>query len=381
MLKETKRNRDLAEIVNVGHHLEQAAIEPRLRGWLADKWPERKYGKLSRWRAPDNGGSSQLIMFDIEQEEHGTLSNVAMVLHLETDDDPIFPVLSNGYGSSIELEFRTQQAVAKFSDAQVAPMIAWERDPAALGRSFYLAGYIEGLVPPTKAPMRSPFMAAELDDVRRRRLIMGGIEQMAKIHAMDWREAGLGFMLPGRSDSAPIYTHLELYAREVERRLAGRGHPILERAMDWLRSNVPDAAPIGLTWGDARIGNLLVDRDCNPLAVLDWEAAALLPGDADLGWWIFFDRRTHEGDNAIRLPGVPQRGEQIEYYEKLVGRSARDIDFWQMMAAAKFALALWVVADRMVVGGVADEGQCEFARNNYATQFMSSFLECGSADF
>ena len=41
-----------------------------------------------------------------------------------------------------------------------------------------------------------------------------------------------------------------------------------------------------LSWGDSRIGNMMY-RDFAPVAVLDWEMAAVAPPEVDLAWMAF----------------------------------------------------------------------------------------------
>lgn len=63
----------------------------------------------------------------------------------------------------------------------------------------------------------------------------------------------------------------------------------MEHALAWLEDNFPDdvaATPPVLAWGDARIGNVLY-RDFRPVAVLDWEMAAVGPRELDVAWMIF----------------------------------------------------------------------------------------------
>jgi aminoglycoside phosphotransferase (APT) family kinase protein len=80
---------------------------------------------------------------------------------------------------------------------------------------------------------------------------------------------------------------------------------VLERAFAWLEDHWPhDPGPTVLSWGDSRIGNVMY-RHFAPVAVLDWEMAALGPRELDLAWMVFLHRFFE--DLAIRygLPGMP----------------------------------------------------------------------------
>jgi aminoglycoside phosphotransferase (APT) family kinase protein len=75
----------------------------------------------------------------------------------------------------------------------------------------------------------------------------------------------------------------------------GLSIPIIERSLRWLEEHWPaDPGPDVLSWGDARIGNIIYDG-FTPVAVLDWEMAALGPREVDVGWFIFL----HEVDDYV----------------------------------------------------------------------------------
>ena len=48
----------------------------------------------------------------------------------------------------------------------------------------------------------------------------------------------------------------------------------------------------------------------------------------DLGWWLFLDRFFHEGTGAQRMEGFPTRDEMVAHYEKVSGRTARDLELY-----------------------------------------------------
>src|SRR5215217_3666561 len=68
-------------------------------------------------------------------------------------------------------------------------------------------------------------------------------------------------------------------------------------------------------------------------AMLDWEMAALGPGEADLAWWIVMDSLLSEGLELPRLAGLPDRSESIEFYERARGRPVEHIDYYEIFAA------------------------------------------------
>ena len=134
--------------------------------------------------------------------------------------------------------------------------------------------------------------------------------------------------------------------------------PLVERCLTWLEAHRPvtrdeDAV---LCWGDARIGNMMY-RDFEPVAVLDWEMAALGPREVDVAWMIFL--HTFFDDLAVRfgLPGMDdfmQRPAVVADYEELSGETLGDLTWFEVFAALRFA----IVSVRTSTRGIA-YGQME----------------------
>src|SRR5260370_39751044 len=64
----------------------------------------------------------------------------------------------------------------------------------------------------------------------------------------------------------------------------------------------------------------------------------------DLGWWLFLDRHFHEGMPAPRMEGFPTRAEMVARYEQTSGRTARDLDFYEVFAGLRFAAVMIRIA-------------------------------------
>src|SRR5207244_12421350 len=111
----------------------------------------------------------------------------------------------------------------------------------------------------------------------------------------------------------------------------GRPEPVIEAGLAWLRRHRPADEPLGLCWGDARIGNMIfAGARCR--AVLDWEMATLGNPEQDLAWWLFLDRHHSEGIGLERLAGLPRRDEQVARYEELMGPPVRHLDYYGVFA-------------------------------------------------
>ncbi len=127
--------------------------------------------------------------------------------------------------------------------------------------------------------------------------------------------------------------------------------PLIEAAFDRLEELWPrEAGEPVLSWGDARIGNIVYDG-FDPVAVLDWEMAALAPREVDLGWLVYLHRFFHDLTVASGQRGLPDflRRDRVEArYARLTGHTPRDMDFHTLYAALRHAIVMLRVAYRQV---------------------------------
>jgi aminoglycoside phosphotransferase (APT) family kinase protein len=104
-------------------------------------------------------------------------------------------------------------------------------------------------------------------------------------------------------------------------------------------------------WGDSRIGNMLW-RDFEPVAVLDWEMATVGPREVDLAWMIFLHAFFQDLAARFEMPGLPEfmdREEIATTYEELSGHRVRDLEWFEVFAALRFA----IVSVRTSTRGIA----------------------------
>jgi len=209
-------------------------------------------------------------------------------------------------------------------------------------------------VPPDSPPYTAGGWLFDASPADQARLHRGALEVMATLHRLDWQD-GFGFL--ERHDLGPPGMGAQLAAGRAYLEWAAEGGslPLHEAAMAWLEANRPDEPPIGVNWGDARIGNMMF-RDFDPVAVFDWEMATLGPAEVDLAWWLVLERYSADGNGQAPLPGFPSREETIATYEQLLGRPMRDIPYFEVWAALRFAIVLVRVIRMMTAHGVIPAG-------------------------
>jgi aminoglycoside phosphotransferase (APT) family kinase protein len=137
----------------------------------------------------------------------------------------------------------------------------------------------------------------------------------------------------------------------------GVSYPLLERGFDWIEANWPvDEGDTVLSWGDARIGNMMFDGFV-PVAVFDWEMVGVGPRGLDVGWMVFlhqfFEGLAHEFD----LPGLPDvmvPTDVVARYEKASGVRLDDLYFYEVWAALRHGVVMARVNARRVHFGEAE---------------------------
>jgi aminoglycoside phosphotransferase (APT) family kinase protein len=214
-------------------------------------------------------------------------------------------------------------------------------DPAVLGRTFYLMGFVDGWSP---MQMRREWPAPFDTDVEERRgLAFQLVEGIALLGNVDWRAKGLSDL--GRPDG--------FHERQVDRwtafleRIKGRELPGFDEASSWLRAHRPlDFIP-GLMHGDYQFANVMFEdgAPARLAAIVDWEMGTVGDPKLDLGWvaqgWP--EDTSADEDHAggyVDMTGMPSRDEIVTHYSKVSGRQVDDMDYYVVLAKWKLAVVL-----------------------------------------
>lgn len=331
---------------------DRGAYGAALTGWLARTLPGAADVTVSDLDIPvATGFSNETVMFTASWNDADGPHTERLVARIEPDSGALFPTLTPACAVSVGLQQRIMAIVEAAGVAPVPSTVGFEPDPAVLGGPFFVMRFVNGRVP-ADVPRYSEagFIVDEAAPADRRTMVFSGLEAMAGIHSIDWRAAGLDWLdiTDGSPDTA---SHLAVYRRAVTDDLGDREHPVLMAALDWLDANDPHDDRIGLSWGDARMGNIIWS-DWRPAAVVDWEACAVCPTEADVGWWLMFDRMSFDDLGIARLDGFPSREEMIAHYEAVSGREVRNAHYWEVFATMRFCAIFIRLADRMVAAGL-----------------------------
>lgn len=320
-----------------------------LTAWLEPRLPGARGLTLGAAGKPSSGFSAETTILDATWTDDDAPRAERLVLRVETPDPPVYPTQVPGLTTEVDIQYRVMDALRRAGSVPVAPLHGYEPDPSVLGAPFFVMGFVDGVVP-IESPMYTvEGFFTELAPDRRRAMLTAGAVAMAAVHAVDWRAAGLDWLVaPG---TTPDTNHqLDLWEAYGTRELAGRHHPVWERGLGWLRTEVPPGGEPALCWGDPRPGNVIW-RDDRPACLTDFEAACVAPPEIDLGWWLMSDRWAHEITGVDRLPGEPTRAEQTAAYEAAAGRTVGETTWWEVFAAVRYTAIVVRVMNRMVDRG------------------------------
>lgn len=323
-----------------------AEVRARLEAWFA----ARTGGPVTvgEIQTPEGTGmSSDTVLFPVTGPDGVATAHVAR-LAPDPDAMPLFP------DYALDHQYRTMAEVAARSSVPVPPLVAHEPDPAWLGTEFLVMRRVDGVVPADIPPYTfGTGWLAEAAVADRARLQDHVVGVLAGLHSVPDARAAFPWLDPGRD---ALRAHVDGQRAFADWVLDGRTGRLVEAGFAWLEAHWP-AGPFDtvLSWGDARIGNVLF-ADFTPVAVLDWEMAALGPPELDVSWTIFLHRFFDDLAVQFGLPGLPdflRRGDVVRTYEARTGRTLRDLDWFTTYAAVRHAVIMTRVGLRSVHFGEA----------------------------
>lgn len=315
-----------------------AAMAEQLAAWLETQLPAGAAPAVVLHTGSDaNGMSSETILADVTWTEDGSLRQGAFVVRMAPSalDVPVF----SSY--RLDHQYDAIRLVGELSDVPV-PTPRWlEPTGDVLGAPFFFMDRVDGIVPPDVMPYTfgdNWFFDASTDD--RRRLQDSTVAAIAGLHQIPDAEATFAFLdRAAHAGPTPLRRHFEDTRAWYEWAVHDLGRSVLvDRALTWLDDHWPEAdAPhnVVLSWGDARIGNVLY-RDFAPVAVLDWEMAGLGPRELDLGWLVFAHRVFQTIAETFELPGLPDvltEDDVRATYAELTGVEVGGLQWFQIYSA------------------------------------------------
>ncbi len=329
---------------------ERAAVSERLQEWFARRMPEWRDISVSEPRIPlGTGNSAETSFVDVRYTNKGNSHHRKLVLRRQVEGADLF------LNANLETPYKVMEALKRHPDIRAPQTLGIEFDRAVLGSPFLIMDAVDGRVVDQAPNYNVSGWVANLDPSQRRTLWFNAIDMIAKLHKVSWRD-GFDFLDEPARGRSGLDQYLDwvrewyLWARK------DRPQPVADAVLEYLFENKPIDTRTGVLWGDATPANIIFAPDLSVAAILDFEMAALGPGEVDLAWWLFFDDFYGPDVGVTRLSGLPDRDETVAHYEQAVGRKVCNLDYYSVLARFRMNIVgiRWV--DRLIAQGRLEAG-------------------------
>ncbi|MCZ7537043.1 MAG: phosphotransferase family protein [Acidimicrobiia bacterium] len=325
-------------------------LQPLLEAWARSAVSDS--ATVFDVQAPEGTGmSSETVLFDMRRGEGGGVERFAARLAPLPSVYPVFPEYD------IEMQRRCMNLVRERT-AVPTPEVPWcELDPAWLGVPFLVMHRVDGAAPPDMPPYVFGGWVMDASPDERARMQENAVRVLAGVHEVTAENAGLSFLARPEYGDTALAQQIGYQRWYYEWARNDVRYPLIDRTFAWLEDRPPEEGPTVLNWGDARIGNILWEG-MEPVAVLDWEMASAGPVEVDLAWMIFLHTFFQDIAERYEMPGIPgfmDRREVVEAYERISGRTVRDLEWYEVFAALRFAIVSVRTSTRGIAYGAAEK--------------------------
>ncbi len=284
------------------------------------------------------GGNGPLA---VEQFPSGH-SNLTYLVHL---GDREMVLRRPPFGSKVKTAHdmsREYRVLSKVHPAYpIAPRVLFYcDDESILGSPFYLMEPIRGIINRRDPPPGLPFAAETA-----RRLSESFIDNLARLHALDYVAIGLG-------DLGKPQGYLERQVRGwIDRYHGSQTHdlPEVERISVWLNEHMSQTSKAALIHNDYKYDNIVLDpADITRIVgLLDWEMATIGDPLTDLGTALAYWVDPQDPDELQKIRWCPStcagsltRAQLVERYARATGHDVSNMAFY--LAFARFKVAVIV---------------------------------------
>jgi aminoglycoside phosphotransferase (APT) family kinase protein len=343
-------------------------IASGLEGWLARAKPEWRDARVRPLETGKLGAgfSADIFFVDVDYVQGGERQRQSLVVRRQPTE------LEVVFGSSLILQGKMMAALDALGDPPVPQWIGMHPDPDILGMPFLVMGKVEGNCARQNPNYNVEGWLTDMSSEQRHRSFANGIAAFGRLARIDWRK-DFGFLAQPENGKPGLDQYVG--ALEAWHSAAGRGRsmPIVDAAVAHVRANMPAQSETNVLWGDPTPSNILFAPDGSVNALVDWELAALGPAELDLAWWLYFDDLFGRRFGVARLDGLPSKEETIAIWEAASGRKARDLEYYDIVAALRMALVAIGAFDRQVgMGNIAPNNKS--LNDNFMTLYLAEKL-------
>ena len=246
---------------------------------------------------------------------------------------------------AIDREYRVISALGKCG-LPVPRTFALCDDETVIGSPFFVMDYVGGTV----------FWESTLPDLSAdaRRRVYGAMNAaIAGLHGVDIKAAGLDDF--GRHENY-VARQISRWSRQY-RASAREKIEAMEKLIDWLPANLPDADECAVVHGDFRLDNLIFDpATLEVAAILDWELSTLGHPASDFAYHCLPFRLPPSLFNGLKgldlaAFGIPDEAAYIKAYCRATGRQAMpDQDYYVVFNLFRLAAIAEGIMGRIAAG-------------------------------
>lgn len=260
---------------------------------------------------------------------------------------------------AVEREYRVMTALGRLG-FPVPDTFGLCEDPGVVGTPFFLMELVEGRI----------FWDPALPEVPRRErkdYYASMCETIARLHSIDYRQAGLGdYGKPGEF----IARQIALWSRQYQADESAGPIDAMDRLCEWLPHNVPAGDETTLYHGDYRCDNLIFHPiEPRVIAVLDWELSTLGHPLADFTFHLMTYRTPASlpaglaGRDPVSM-GLPREEEYVAMYCRHTGRDGiAQLDFYMAFNMFRLAAILHGIKGRMLRGNASSDRAGQLVAN------------------
>ena len=309
-----------------------------------------QHDAVSAWFEANVPGAALPLTFELIAGGHSNLTFKATGADGQTyvlRRPPLYQVLATAHDMG-----REHKIIAALADTDVPVPQAFGlcEDEQVNERPFYVMDFVDGKV------VRNRKQASELAPEVRWKASKSIAETLARIHAVDVDEVGLGDL--GRKEDY-IARQLRRWLRQFEESKT-QDRPQIQEVHDHLVARIPEQGQAGIVHGDYRLDNCILGDQGQVLAVLDWELCTLGDRNADVAQLLVYWAEPNDSEFALDDPptgeaGFASRAEMLDLYLEASGREIDNFEYYMAFGYWKLACILEGVYSRYVGGAMGDK--------------------------
>lgn len=335
--------------------------------------------RLSAWLIPHLGDAKGPL--EIEQFPAGS-SNLTYLIRFGSDEYVLRrPPAGNTVKTAhdIRREFDVLSKLSVVYPPAPKPVLFCD-DESVIGSEFYLMERRHGLIIRGRTGQYRPRervaesrgensltkqRTLENSDDLRHKVCESFIQNLADLHSLDYKAAGLGEL------GKPVGYCRRQVEGWTQRYFAAKTdeHPHLEAVIKWLNDNVPTESGASLVHNDYKFDNIMLDpEDLTKItAVLDWEMVTVGDPLMDLGTTLGYWMSAEAGEEMLNMPFNPRvlmenisRQDLVEMYADASGRDVSNILYYYVFGTFKIAVIAQQIYTRFVKGFTQDKRFANF---------------------